>query len=160
VLDRHRCFAAEASVTTTAFLCAGGFAFGNPVFGTQALSPSPDGAEFNRAFSPALPSGVPGSAVGFRRLGNMPPSQLARLGPSQVSPSGSDEAMGEGFEDNQQPPMSSLANASPQGATAAAAGASRERPEEEEFAAVLGAGGLQSFCLDGGCTELEEKEWW
>jgi hypothetical protein len=111
----------------------------------DALSPSPsqDG-EYNQtfAFSPAPAGGTaPASAVGLRRLGMMPPSQLGRYAAGQeASPDGYEPMSdGEGPE-GQQPPGLSLAGASPGGGAAAAAGAGRERPEEDQFAEVLRAG--------------------
>ena len=125
--------------------CAG-LAYSNPYFGAEGLSPSPSQAgEFNQAFSPAPGGAPPSSALGFRRLGALPQSQLGRLRAQEPSPGGSDEAMvdgeGEGGEGaDQQPPAASLAGASP-GTVAGGSGGSRERPEEDEFAGVLGAGG-------------------
>ncbi|EFN51202.1 hypothetical protein CHLNCDRAFT_141164 [Chlorella variabilis] len=122
----------------------GGLAYSNPYFGAEGLSPSPSQAgEFNQAFSPAPGGAPPSSALGFRRLGALPQSQLGRLRAQEPSPGGSDEAMvdgkGEGGEGaDQQPPAASLAGASP-GTVAGGSGGSRERPEEDEFAGVLGA---------------------
>ncbi|KAL4422844.1 hypothetical protein ABPG75_009041 [Micractinium tetrahymenae] len=119
--------------------------FGNPLF-ASALSPSGDGADLNPIFSPAtIGGGGSRSAVGLRRLGFLPPSAL---GPGTQQPAPADEArltgedIGDWMEDDasEQPPAASLAGngASPAGAAAAGLG-SRERPEEEEFARVLGA---------------------
>ena len=114
--------------------------FGNPLFAAPGLSPSP---AQNPVFSPATFGTAPQSAVGMRRLGVLPPSQLqaAAGAAARESPATSDAAMAdEGYMDDEeggQPPADSLAVASP-GAAGAAGG--RERPEEDEFASVLGAG--------------------
>lgn len=114
--------------------------FGNPLFAAPGLSPSP---AQNPVFSPATFGTAPQSAVGMRRLGVLPPSQLqaAAGAAAGASPATSDAAMAdEGYIDDEeggQPPADSLAVASP---GAGGAPGSRERPEEDEFASVLGAG--------------------
>ena len=106
-------------------------------------------------FSPAAVGGgaytgggaPPGSAVGMRRLGFMSQSQLRNQGGgqySQPSPGGDcDEAMdeedGDDAEGQQQPPAASLAGGASPGALASGSSSGRERPEEDEFAGVLGA---------------------
>lgn len=116
--------------------------FGNPLFAAPGLSPSP---AQNPVFSPATLGTAPQSAVGMRRLAALPPSQLqaaAAAAAAGGSPASSDAAMADNDafmdeEEGGQPPADSLAVASPGGA---GSGGSRERPEEDEFASVLGAG--------------------
>lgn len=124
--------------------------FGNPLFAAPGLSPSP---AQNPVFSPATLGTAPQSAVGMRRLAVLPRSQLqAAAAAAPASPGSSDDAMadGDGFMEEDaggQPPADSLAVVSP-GAAGAAGG--RERPEEEEFASILGAGewtGQQAHAL-------------
>ena len=129
--------------------------YNNALFGSgAATSPSQAGEDSNPMFSPAAVGGgactgggaPPGSAVGMRRLGFMPQSQLRNQGTgqyNQTSPGGdSDEAMGEEGGDaaaQQQPPAASLAGGASPGALASGSSSGRERPEEDEFAGVLGA---------------------
>lgn len=123
----------------------------NPLFQVAGLfSPSP--APFNPVFSPATVGTAPppSSAVGLRRLARLPLSQLgaaARQAQEGASP-GSDggdameaDYLQAGHGGDQQPPAASLAATSP--GMAAAGG--RERPEEDEFASVLGAGKAEGF---------------
>lgn len=117
--------------------------FGNPLFQAPGMSPSP--GLLNPVFSPATlgTAAPPSSAAGLRRLGFLPPSQLrGNAEAAALSPGSGDEAMAEdeyGEGGDGQPPAASLTGVSPAGG---GAGTGRERPEEEEFAAVLGAGGV------------------
>lgn len=119
--------------------------FGNPLFLAPGLSPSP-GLQ-NPVFSPATlgTAPPPSSAAGLRRLGFLPRSQLS-AGAAEQSPGSEDEEMaedGEGLGGGEgEVPAASLAVASPGGGAAAGSASSRERPEEDEFASVLGAGAL------------------
>lgn len=118
---------------------------GNPLFQSADLfSPDPNA---NPLFSPATAGtgAPPSSAIGLRRLGGLPLSQLgagAAAATARASPgAGSDgeAAMMDAEGGEQQPPAASLAAAGSPGGAAAGAAAS-DRPEEEEFAGVLGAG--------------------
>lgn len=118
--------------------------FGNPLF-ASAMSPGGDGADLNPIYSPATGGGSR-SAVGLRRLGFLPSSALGpgAQQPAAGAPGGlSVQEDGDWMEDDagEQPPVVSLEGTalSPAGVAAAGLG-SRERPEEEEFARVLGAG--------------------
>lgn len=137
---RRRSHRSPSSLRPPLLDCAAELPFGNPLFAAPGLSPSP---AQNPVFSPATLGTAPQSAIGMRRLGALPPSQLqAAAAAAGGSPASSDAAMedDEGFMDEEeggQPPADSLAVASP---GAAGGAGSRERPEEDEFASVLGAG--------------------
>ncbi|KAL4448847.1 hypothetical protein ABPG77_007564 [Micractinium sp. CCAP 211/92] len=119
--------------------------FGNPLF-ASAMSPGGDGADLNPVYSPATGGGGGSrSAVGLRRLGFLPPSAIGagmqQHAPEDTAGLGGQES-GDWMEDDasEQPPMASLVGTGSSPASIAAAGlGSRERPEEEEFARVLGA---------------------
>ena len=139
--------------------------FNNPLASLSLQSPSTSslGGDFNAAYSPATigtaggfgagaSGAAPPSAPGLRGLGNMPYSQLNALaagsGAQQPFPGASDEVMPDGDDAGADavalPPGASLAaaDASP----GAAASGTATRPEEDEFAQVLGAGTARLGC--------------